>query len=190
MLRAGSTGVPHHPSAVAHADAEGRSTGVGPSVASDPTGFEAAVRACQPQLVSRLTLILRDSHEARDIAQETLLRAWQAWPGLRHDDLLGWLTVVGSRLAFNELRRRRRRPWSRLVREPSNTAAMTVDPDLWAALGDLRAEERPALVLHVLGGYTHAEIGSQLSVAPGTVGSWISRAKARLRTTLTPEDHA
>lgn len=98
-----------------------------------------------------------------------------------------WLTVVGSRLAFNELRRRRRRPWSRLVAASSVEATATEDPELWAALGELRADERTALVLHVLCGYTHTEIGSQLGVAPGTVGSWISRGKARLRTTLTSE---
>ena len=58
------------------------------------------------------------------------------------------------------------------------------DPDLWAALGELRREERVAIVLNVLEGYTQSEIAQQLEVPEGTVASWVSRGKARLRARL------
>jgi DNA-directed RNA polymerase specialized sigma24 family protein len=38
--------------------------------------------------------------------------------------------------------------------------------------------------MNVVNGYTHAAIAEMLEVAPGTVASWISRAKASLRVAL------
>jgi len=38
--------------------------------------------------------------------------------------------------------------------------------------------------LSVLDGYTHEEIARMLGVRPGTVSSWLSRAKERLRVLL------
>ena len=91
-----------------------------------------------------------------------------------------------SRLAFNQLRGRRRwlaaigriepRPWT----DPS-------DPDLAAALATLDIRTRTALLLNVVDGYTQAEIGRMLSVPEGTVASWISRGRAVLRRELGPE---
>ena len=62
------------------------------------------------------------------------------------------------------------------------------DPDLWAALGRLRREERAALVLTVLEGYSQAEVATRLGVPEGTVASWLSRTKARLRVELQEEE--
>ena len=59
------------------------------------------------------------------------------------------------------------------------------DRGLHEALGGLRREHRAALLLNVVDGYTQAEIAGMLGVAPGTVASWLSRAKAQLREALT-----
>lgn len=93
------------------------------------------------------------------------------------------LYTIGLRLAFNELRRRRRRiaalgrlrprPWQ----DPS-------DPDLAAALRSLEPRVRAALLLSVVDGYTHAEIATMVSAPTGTVASWISRARAQMRAVL------
>ncbi len=56
--------------------------------------------------------------------------------------------------------------------------------DLWRALGDLKPQQRAALLLNVVDGYTQAEVGRMLEAPPGTVASWIHEAKAHLRTTL------
>ena len=94
-----------------------------------------------------------------------------------------WLAVVGMRLAIDEQRRRRR--WGFLsIRETDQTWAMTTDPDLWRALGDLDRRTRAALVMTVLDGYTQAEVAEMLGVPRGTVASWLGRGRARLRAVL------
>jgi RNA polymerase sigma-70 factor (ECF subfamily) len=153
----------------------------------DAEAFEAMAAAHYPRLVRRLTLVVRDPEEARDLAQSTLERAFAARSSLDGREVGPWLNTIGLRLALNELRRRRRRPWLRLRHDVSSPAGMP-DPDLWVALGELRREEVVALVLNALEGYTQAEIAEQLRVPEGTVASWISRAKARLRSRLEESD--
>jgi RNA polymerase sigma-70 factor (ECF subfamily) len=58
---------------------------------------------------------------------------------------------------------------------------MNVDPDLWRAISELEPAVRAALLLTVLDGYTQEEVAEALGVARGTVSSWLSRARDRLR---------
>jgi RNA polymerase sigma-70 factor (ECF subfamily) len=145
--------------------------------------FAATMEVYYPRLVRRLTLVVRDAHEAEDLAQATLERAFKSWTTLRSEDIGAWLYTVGTRLALNEVRRRRRWRWQSLGDEDS-VGHLTGDPDLWNALGNLNRQERAALVMNVLDGFSQAEIADHLGVPPGTVASWISRGKARLRSQL------
>ncbi|MDQ3554442.1 MAG: RNA polymerase sigma factor, partial [Chloroflexota bacterium] len=67
--------------------------------------FEDAVLALHPALVRRLALVVGDPYEAEDLAQETLMRAFKAWPRFDGRDVRAWLYTIGLRLAFNEKRR-------------------------------------------------------------------------------------
>ena len=58
------------------------------------------------------------------------------------------------------------------------------DTELTEALAGLRREHRAALLLNAVDGFTQGEIAQMLDVSPGTVASWISRAKAHLREAL------
>lgn len=149
----------------------------------DGEAFEAVAAAHYPRLVRRLALVVRDVEEAKDLAQTTLERAYVARSTLDGRDAGPWLNTIGLRLALNEIRRRKRRPWLPLRHDITSDDRMP-DRDLWAALGELRREERVAIVLNVLEGYTQAEIAVELNVPEGTVASWISRGKKRLRARL------
>jgi RNA polymerase sigma-70 factor (ECF subfamily) len=137
-------------------------------------------------LVRRLALVVGDATEAEDLAQQALLRATERWPLPPGSDVRAWLAVVGVRLAIDERRRRRR--WGFLpIRETDQEWAMMTDPDLWQALGGLDRRTRAVLVLTVLDGYTQDEVAAMLDVPRGTVASWLSRGKARLRDVLERE---
>jgi RNA polymerase sigma-70 factor (ECF subfamily) len=142
-----------------------------------------AYRLHQPWLVQRLALIVGDAEEARDIAQQTFVRAAERWPFPVEQNVPSWLAVVGLRLALNE--RRRRKLWGFLpVRDTDAMWAIQTNPDLWQALMTLDRRTRAALVLTVLDGYTQEEVADALGVARGTVASWLSRARDRLRPIL------
>lgn len=150
--------------------------------------FEAVVAHHYPGLVRRLTVVLGGDAEAGlDLAQETFARAYRAWDRFDGTDARAWLHTIGLRLAFNERRRRIR--WrglpGRRVAEPAWIAPE--DRGLHEALRGLRREHRAALLLTIVDGYSHAEAAAMLEVAPGTVASWVSRAKAHLREALTDD---
>lgn len=147
--------------------------------------FEPAVSPLYAGLVRRLVVVLGDADEAQDVAQDAYLQALRAWERFDGSDVRAWLYTIALRLAFNQLRRRRR--WLAAVKridpKPWRDAA---DPDLWAALQDLDPQMRSVLMLNVVDGYTQMEIAEMLSVPVGTVSSWISRSRVRLREALAP----
>jgi RNA polymerase sigma-70 factor (ECF subfamily) len=165
------------------------------SAAPAAIDLEAELVGLYPALHRRLTLVLRDATEAEDVAQATFAKAIEGRSRFDGADVRAWVYTIGLRLAFNELRRRRRAPVAPLPDASAEATgagepawAMSADPDLWIALADLPLEHRAALVLSTLEGYTHAEIGSMLGVAEGTVSSWLSRTKAHLRSVLGDEE--
>jgi RNA polymerase sigma-70 factor, ECF subfamily len=150
--------------------------------------FEAAVADHYPGLVRRLTVVIGgDADTGEDLAQETMTRAYRAWDRFDGTDTRAWLHTIGLRLAFNERQRRIR--WGRLIGRRDTDPAWLQPEDiaLHEALRDLRPEHRAALLLTVVDGYTQAEVAAMLEVAPGTVASWASRAKARLRESLSDD---
>ncbi len=145
--------------------------------------LDEAVRAHRDWLVRRLALIVGDAEEAQDLAQETFARAAARWPIPDPGGVRRWLATVGVRLAIDERRRRRR--WGFFeIREHDATWAMTTDPDLWRALETVDARTRAALVLTVLDGYSQDDAAAMLGVPRGTLASWLSRARDRLRPIL------
>jgi RNA polymerase sigma-70 factor (ECF subfamily) len=147
--------------------------------------FETVLAPYYDGLVRRLAFIVGDPEEARDLAQTAYLRAFEAWPRFNGADARGWLYTIGINLAISEMRRRWR--WRGRVPAAEPAWVMEVDPDLWLAIAGLDRRHRAALLMNVLDGYTQAEIGQLLGVPSGTVASWLSREKARLRQGLGEE---
>ena len=145
--------------------------------------LDSAFRAHRDWLVRRLALIVGDAEEAHDLAQETFVRLTQHWPLPDSREPARWLSTVGVRLAIDERRRRRR--WGFLdLRDTDATWAIDTDPDLWRALRRLDRRTRAAIVLTTLDGFSQDEVATMLDAPRGTVASWISRGRERLRAEL------
>ena len=129
-----------------------------------------------------------------DLAQETFLRAFRALPRVVGDGparLSTWLATIATRVALNELRRRRPRAVELdTVAEtlqsgrPQDRPDAAVDRAIEQAIADLPPAFRGAFLLRELHGLDYAEIAELCEVDLGTVKSRLSRARARLREAL------
>lgn len=160
----------------------------------------AAFRILVDRHVSALVAIgrrmLRDDAEAEDVAQEAMLRLWQAAPELE----LGpggarpWLRRVVSNLCIDRIRSGRRTDVTDEV--PEQEVAPTqldglVAGDLAdrvdAALKALPDRQRLALTLFHYEGLSQIEVGDILGVSDEAVESLLSRARRTLKTMLKDE---
>lgn len=148
--------------------------------------FETAVAPHYAALVRRLLLVLGNEPDAQDVAQDAYLNAFRSWDRFDGTDVRAWLYTIALRLAFNQLRGRKRFLAAIGRIEPRSWAAPS-DPDLWAALRELDVRTRAALLLSSIDGFTQAEIARILTVPEGTVASWLSRGRAALRRELDPD---
>jgi len=148
--------------------------------------FEAATGPLYADVVRRLVFVVRDLEDAKDIAQETYLRAFEAWDRFDGVDARAWIYTIALRLALNHVRGRRR--WFAFMGRHGDRSTASLDPidlDLWLAMETLDRRTRAALLLSAVDGYTHGEIGLMFGVAEGTVSSWLSRGRAAIRAALT-----
>jgi RNA polymerase sigma-70 factor (ECF subfamily) len=154
---------------------------------SRQTAFEAAVGDCLDDLYRYAYWLCRDRWQAEDLAQETVLRAWRGWPGLReHRAVKGWLFTILYREFTRGFGRKRLHVVSdeELHIEPQDHADPALAIDLDRALRTLGEESRHALLLQVLGGFSCAEIASVLGSSEGAVMTRLTRARQALRRAL------
>jgi len=174
----------------------------------DAAAFEQLVAERTGDIYGLLFRLTGDAEEARDLAQETFLRAFQAIQKFRGDaDLKTWLYRIAINQARNRWRwwRRRRRDATvsldAVAGEHEQTVAMRLedanasDPEqetlarereqqLHQALWGLRGAYREAVVLRDIEGLTYEEIAATLQINIGTVKSRLARGRIELRRKL------
>ncbi len=133
---------------------------------------------------------LGDRELSREIAQETLMRAWSSWSRVGQLDRPdAWCFRVASNLAKSALRRRKvaRRQFPRVPTSPSSTDGSYLQESCWAALAGLDKGQRGAIVLRFIVDLSVTETAKVLGVPEGTVKSMTSRGLDRLRTIIEKE---
>jgi RNA polymerase sigma-70 factor (ECF subfamily) len=155
--------------------------------AGDDDAFETLVGQYQAPLFRYLRGFVGDAEHARDLLQETFLRAYRSLSSLEDPSLLrSWLYRIAHNQACSALRRRRLISWLPLL--PAHHAVAAA-PDRCAieaariedALGRVPRDQRAPLLLHLVAGFSYAEIAALLSVTEGTVRMRISRGRAAFR---------
>jgi len=147
-------------------------------------GFETFFRAEFPKMVALGLSLTGDRETARDLAQESLLRAYVNWDRIEGLDRPGgWVRRVLINLATDH-HRRRRTVGSRAGQRQASGQLLPDDPvseDWWAAVRALPDRQRAAIALHYLDDRPIAEVAEILGIAPGTVKSSLAKARDTLK---------
>lgn len=155
----------------------------------DAAQFERLVRGHEPQLRARARAFCRDADEARDLVQDTLIRAWQHVGQLRPDsNVRGWLMTIMVNLYRDAHRRRLRarevalESWHEpadLVPPPPAHAALEPE-QVTAALAELAPDQRRLITMKAIDGLRYRDIGARLGIPANTVGTRLRQARKAL----------
>jgi RNA polymerase sigma-70 factor (ECF subfamily) len=155
-----------------------------------PLDFDDAVRRITPRLQRYARRRLGDAHEAEELVQEALLRAYKHGDQLlTEDDLIAWCTVVTGRLVIDRLRVRGRSTCVADVPEGSrvgrDTAEVVVARDearmALDALDAMPARQAAVLWAREVEGQAYDEIGKRFGMTEPAVRSILTRARKALR---------
>jgi RNA polymerase sigma-70 factor (ECF subfamily) len=161
-------------------------------VAKDPLA-ERAMYDAHVDRVYRLAYRLtgNDDH-ARDVTQETFVRAFDRIATFRHDAALStWLHRITVTVGLNHMRRiKRERSREAPLEEAIEPVARgrSAEPDLKerlaAAINALPTGYRTVFLLHDVEDFTHEEIAASLGIDAGTSKAQLFRARRKLRVAL------
>jgi RNA polymerase sigma-70 factor, ECF subfamily len=163
--------------------------------ARDPMAFRAFVVRYERPVFALLSRMLGHGAHVEDVAQETFLRAFRAFPSFDVDapsKPSTWILTIATRLALDS---KKRAKLTTVPIEDADSAAAGATPETEAHRTQLRAslarataelseDQRAAFVLAEFHGLTMGEIASVLEVAENTVKTRLFRARVKLQQSL------
>ena len=136
--------------------------------------------------------ILRNEDDARDVVQETYLRAFKSFGGFHGSNARPWLLTIVRNTAYTLIKKNQSTQLitsfdeEDVVDGKSDSPAMQLERDeesnfVRQAIDRLPGEFREILVLRHLEGLSYKEIAGLTHLAPGTVMSRLARARSKLK---------
>lgn len=168
----------------------------------DLDAFNEVVIRHQRSVYNVCLRMLRDPAMAEDVTQDAFIRAWNAIDSFKGGLVRPWLLRIATNRTYDVLRAQARRPAQSLdaqlfESEPEWTSQAPVaeHPEAFAARSELSAwleaslaelppDQRLAIILSDIQGFSYDDIALVMDVAVGTVKSRISRGRSRLRDLL------
>ena len=174
----------------------------------DAAAFEILIAERSGEVYGLLYRLTENSEEARDLTQETFLRAFQSISQFRGEsDLRTWIYRIAINQARNRWRWWRRRRRDTTVSLDSDSAhgnqplvnVLSSDRDdspeqetllrereraLRKALRSLSLSYRETVILRDIEGFSYEEIAETLGINVGTVKSRLARGRQELKTRL------
>ncbi|WP_290061633.1 sigma-70 family RNA polymerase sigma factor [Amycolatopsis solani] len=169
--------------------------------------FAAAAEPHRRELLAHCYRMLGSVHEAEDLVQETLVRAWKAWAGYdpARASVRTWLHRIATNACLTALEGRARRPLPSGLGRPSDDPGAPLTPSFdipWlqpfpdarsddpgrgtlrlaflAAMQTLPPKQRAVLILRDVLEFSAAEVAGFLGTTPAAVNSALQRARAGL----------
>ena len=164
----------------------------------DLDAFNTLVYRYQTPLYNLCLRMLGTRESAEDATQESFLLAYRGMNRFQGGNSRAWFYRIAANACYDELRRRARRPARSLdammedEERPFTPATPEAGPEEEVLQGELRREierglltlpeeQRLAVVLCDLHGFSYDEIAEVMRGSLGTVKSRVSRGRARLR---------
>ena len=162
--------------------------------------FEELVRVTSSDIYALAFRLTGDEQDARDIVQETYLRAFRSIRKFRGDASFStWLYRIAANCAATSHSRRKRvrqvsidtdPRWAELPADPDPdaVASAAVERDrLVRALRTLPLAQRTVIVLRDIYGLSHDEIATELGISGAATRVRLHRARRQLRAAVAPE---
>ena len=162
----------------------------------DVDAFERMYELYAGRVYALCLRLAADPVVARELTQDTFVRAWQALPRFRADaSLTTWLHRISVNAMLERRRAERRRSARVSLVDDDEEGEAQIDGvvlapdvataiDLERAIGALPPGVRRAFVLHDVEGYTHEEIATMTGLAAGTLRAQLHRARQLLKRAL------
>jgi len=157
--------------------------------------FERQAEAVFPSVFGTALRLTRSRDEAEDLAQEAIVRAYEAFDRFDGNNFKAWILRIVTNLYINRYRRQQRTPQigslqedgaiDPVAEETQEPDRIVLDPIVGAevenALGKLPEEFRITVLLSDVEGLSYQEIADATDVPIGTVRSRLARGRAMLR---------
>ena len=173
----------------------------------DARAFDALARTYEGSLYTHVARIVGPGADAEDVVQDALVSAWRSIASFEGTSFKAWLFRIARNRAIDLFRAKKRR--GELPLEPPDAESggdgswaepVAGGPDLTAiaagnealaavqrALGAVPVEQRDALLLRDVEGFSYEEIATITASELGTVKSRIHRARLTVRNVLVTE---
>ena len=169
-------------------------------LSGDTEAFEALVLEHQNKVYSLALRMVGNEEDARDMAQEAFIRAFNSLTGFRGDSKFSvWLYRLTSNICIDFLRSRAKKRTVSMTwtdEEGEDAGELEIPDETWSperelerrmtresvrrGLDSLSPPYREILVLREINGLSYDEIASVLGIEEGTVKSRIFRARKKL----------
>lgn len=160
----------------------------------DGLAWEALVRRLQSRVYGLAYHYMRNSEEARDVAQDIFIRIYQRLHTFEGGEIfLPWMLCLARNVCIDALRRRKARPAATggTIDETVEIAASSPTPEesssalssrrlLYRALDKMSESDREILLLKEIQGLKVEEVSNLLGIPTGTVKSRCNRARIEL----------
>ena len=162
--------------------------------------FRVLVENYKERLFAFVWRMVRNHHESEDIAQAAFVKAYEALDSYSDKYAFStWLFTIAYRLCLNHLRKRKAYSgdvdFARVGGQEDDAQRSLANSEearrlrdvIWAAVDELKAPQKSAVLLFYREGKSCEEIGRVLEMPTVTVKSHLHRARARLREALQAE---
>jgi RNA polymerase sigma-70 factor (ECF subfamily) len=160
--------------------------------------FERQAEKVFPSVFGTALRLTRSREEAEDLAQEAIVRAYEAFERFDGSNFKAWMLRIVTNLYINKYRARQRGPQLHSLDDEAAVEPVAAEGDIpdrvlfdsavgaevEEALAKVPVDFRTAVVLSDIEGMSYQEVADATGVPIGTVRSRLARGRAMLRRSL------